>query len=140
MSEKLRSDSAGVSWRARRRPPLGARRHAAEGGATLLSPNPFAGVLGAFCAIRGAAMTTLADILAAIDSLKPPEPAGYATHPADVEKLRLLFGSGAKYDGASSLVNGGTFLYGIEIIPDSRVEIGRPEPLTSAEIRGRRER
>jgi len=30
--------------------------------------------------------------------------------------------------------------YGIEIISDSRVEIGRPEPLTAAEIRGRRER
>lgn len=28
--------------------------------------------------------TTLADILAAVDSLKPPEPAGYAVHPADV--------------------------------------------------------
>jgi len=37
--------------------------------------------------------TTLADILAAVDSLKPPEPAGYAVHPADVEKLRRLFAS-----------------------------------------------
>lgn len=78
---------------------------------------------------------TLADILAACDALKPPEPAGYAVHPADVEKLRRLFAS--PHDSASSLVNGGRMLFGLEIVPDGRVEIGRPEPLTAAEIRER---
>ena len=78
---------------------------------------------------------TLADMLAACDTLEPPEPAGYAVHPADVEKLRRLFAS--PHDGASSLVNGGRMLYGLEIIPDAAVEVGRPEPLTAAQIRER---
>jgi len=91
--------------------------------------------------LAGAAVPapTLADILAACAALKAPEPAGYAVHPADVEKLRRLFPR-TQYDGASSLVNGGRMLYGLEIIPDERVKIGHPEPLTAAEIRARRER
>ena len=79
---------------------------------------------------------TVADILAACGALKPSGPAGYAVHPADVEKLRRLFPR-TQYDGASSLVNGGRMLFGLEIITDDRVEVGRPEPLTAAEIRAR---
>lgn len=81
---------------------------------------------------------TLADMLATYDALKPSGPAGYAVHPADVEKLRRLFAS--PHDGASSLVNGGRMLFGLEIITDDRVQVGRPEPLTAAEIRERRAR
>lgn len=78
---------------------------------------------------------TLADMIATIDALKPSGPAGYAVHPADVEKMQRLFAS--PHDGISSLANGGRMLYGLEILPDDRVEIGRPEPLTAAEIRER---
>ena len=79
---------------------------------------------------------TLADMLATCDALKPSGPAGYAVHPADVERLRRYFPR-TQYDGDSALVNGGRFLFGLEIVTDDRVEIGRPEPLTAAEIRAR---
>jgi len=80
--------------------------------------------------------TTLSDILAAVNSLDFSGPAGYAVHPSDIQKLQRIF-LPSPYDGASSLVNGGRMLFGIEIISDDRVQVGRPEPLTASEIRRR---